>query len=198
MIDPATHGGRDPDDPVPVQPSPLRRAQSYGTLLVALAAIGLTVWEGLENRRHNRLSVQPRLAASIQAGRSGEGEYVRLAVENNGLGPAVISSFRVFLDGRVVDDGSSPSNRPWGPVIEAVPEGTGIDAHSFGAEYFFPAGDEAIVFEARRPPSDDPRSVLADLLPRIAVDICYCSIYGTHCDRTLLTTGTLDPGPCPK
>ena len=29
------------------------------TLCVALLAIGLTVWQGYETRRHNRLTVQP-------------------------------------------------------------------------------------------------------------------------------------------
>lgn len=38
----------------------LRRS---GAAIVAVAAVALATWEGLENRRHNRLSVVPKLDA---------------------------------------------------------------------------------------------------------------------------------------
>lgn len=38
-----------------------RSIQELGAGLVALAAIGLAVWEGWENRTHDRLSVLPKL-----------------------------------------------------------------------------------------------------------------------------------------
>lgn len=71
----------------------LLRLQPLVTLIIAVAAIGLAVWEGVESRRHNRLTVKPRIAGEIHAGRDGAGEYVTLSIESTGLGPAVINTF---------------------------------------------------------------------------------------------------------
>ncbi|HEX6308301.1 MAG TPA: hypothetical protein VFZ69_08955 [Longimicrobiales bacterium] len=177
-----------------------QQLQSLLALVIALVAIGLAAWEGLENRRHNRLSVQPRLGGEYSSGRRGDDEYVRIAVENTGLGPAVVRSFRMFLDGAEVTADIAAGSNPWNIIIEAVAtNGMRIDAHAFGAGYFLPAGREYVLFDAQRTRAagtdEAPLSAIAD---RIAIDICYCSIYGSHCDRSTLTTRPLDPGPCPE
>lgn len=89
------------------------------TVVVALAAIGLSVWEGLENRRHNRLSVLPHLKpieADLRSATPIEHEYfllpsgmdslsaVSYALENSGLGPAVLKNVLVFRDSEKVYD----------------------------------------------------------------------------------------------
>jgi hypothetical protein len=121
------------------------------TLIIALAAIGLAIWEGAENRRHNRLSVQPRLAGAIDAGRDGSAEYVRMTIENAGLGPAVIKTFRIYWDGITRDTTRSSSNTQWQTVTEAVADsGTQVIARGLGRGNYFPAGRQATVFEAKR------------------------------------------------
>ncbi|HEX6133055.1 MAG TPA: hypothetical protein VFZ24_03665 [Longimicrobiales bacterium] len=196
-----------PDIPIPEVPGPARqeeaggwqRLQSLLALVIAVVAITLAAWEGLENRRHNRLTVQPRLGGEYSSGREGDSEYVRIAVENNGLGPAVIGSLRIFLDDTALPARSGIGRSPWSVVIDSVAtEGMHVDAHAFGAGYFLPAGREYLLFQARRPrgsaPDDAPIGAIAD---RIGIDICYCSIYGSHCDRVTLATKPLDVGPCP-
>jgi hypothetical protein len=53
--------------------------------------------------------------------------------------------------------------------------------HAFGAGYFFPPGAESIILEIRQPADSVPRVSLADFLDRIGLELCYCSVYGTHC-----------------
>lgn len=93
----------------------LQLATSLVTLVVAVSAIGLSVWEGLEMRRHNRLSVLPHLDISIKQLRMDEGEQVtiggtqetltepsyvfRAGIENTGLGPAVFKQALLFRAG---------------------------------------------------------------------------------------------------
>lgn len=189
-----------PEVPEPAQPagaSGWQRLQSLLVLVIALVAIVLAAWEGLENRRHNRLSVQPRLGGEYSTGRQGDTQYVRVAVENTGLGPAVIKSFRMFLDGREVSANDEANQTAWNEIIAAVATpGMQVNAHAFGAGYFFPAGRESMLFEARGPKPDT--GSLADIADRLAIDICYCSIYGSHCDRTTLATKPIDVGACPK
>ena len=106
------------------------------TIAVALAAILLSVWEGLENRRHNRLSVLPHLEA-FEADYAStapiEIEYFRLlsgmdsiyalsyGLENSGLGPAVVQNVLVFKDGRAIFDASrSDGTNPLAEVRDEV------------------------------------------------------------------------------
>src|SRR5688572_25654309 len=97
-----------------------QQLQSLLVLVIAVVAIVLAAWEGLENRRHNRLSVQPRLGGEYSSGRQGDSQYVRIAVENTGLGPAVIKSFRMYLDGKEVTRGDDTDRDRWNDIIAAV------------------------------------------------------------------------------
>jgi hypothetical protein len=192
------------DIPIPEVPGPVRhgepgvwqRLQALLVILIAVVAIVLAAWEGLENRRHNRLSVQPRLGGEYSSGRAGDSQYVRIAVENTGLGPAVIKSFRMYLDGREVTRGDEADRSRWNEIIAAVAsDGMQVNAHAFGAGYFFPAGREYLLFEARGPKPDT--GSISDIADRLGIDVCYCSIYGSHCNRVTLATQAIDLKPCP-
>ena len=177
----------------------LQRLQPLLTLLIALAAIGLAAWEGLENRRHNRLSVKPRIGAEIDSGRDGSGEYIRMSIESTGLGPAVIHTFRVYFDGVLQDTHDGPDTSVWQSALEAFgTSGTQINARGIGRGYYLPAGSRHLLFEARRPRSDATAPPLASNLGRLALQICYCSVYQTDCDEVLLTTGALVPQSCTR
>ncbi|HEX6588681.1 MAG TPA: hypothetical protein VF039_06635 [Longimicrobiales bacterium] len=166
----------------------LQRLQPLLTLLIAIVAIALAVWEGLENRRHNRLTVQPRLNASIDAGRNSDQEYVRMALESSGLGPAVLTRFVIYFDGVAQDTTMNTDTHPWANVIAGVEQdGMSINAQAYGMGSYIPSGEERVLFEATRQ-YDAAAPSLSDILDRIAVQVCYCSIYGTDCDGELLTT----------
>lgn len=173
------------------------------TLVIALTAIGLAVWEGLENRRHNRLSVQPRIGGDIQPGSDGQREFLRLGIENNGLGPAVLTAYRVYIDGELQDTAGDFGTGRWQAVAAALDlEGdsaTQMNARGFSAGYYLPAGEAATVFEVIRPmrAPGDSAPALFDLLDRLAIQFCYCSIYGSDCGEITLTTSDAAPQPCP-
>lgn len=84
------------------------RAQTLAnvlTIIVALAAIGLSIWESFENRRHNRLSVLPQLEPiQYSLNVPGDTMYVRYGARNTGLGPAVLQNFVVFRNGEKAFD----------------------------------------------------------------------------------------------
>jgi hypothetical protein len=188
-----------PDQETPAKPASheepvLLRLQPLLTLLIALMAIALTIWEGAETRRHNRLSVQPRLDAAIESGRDSAGEYVRMAIESTGLGPAVIRAFRVYLDGALQDTMTAGMN-PWRNVTEAFSTGrTSFSAHGLPTGYYLPPGREHLLFEARRHTAGDGPA-LAGVPQRLALQVCYCSVYDTECDEIVLTT---DRGKVPS
>lgn len=77
------------------------------TAVIALCALGLSIWQGVEARKHNRLSVRPHLTTWTHSDAE-KGFYV-VELINNGIGPAVIEEFSVKADGTLVSgDGSEP------------------------------------------------------------------------------------------
>lgn len=199
------------DVPIPELPPPtpagrggrLYRIQPLLAITIALAAIGLAAWEGCENRRHNRLMVQPRLGVEIASGRDDAGEYGTMAIASTGLGPAVARTFRVYLDGELLDVPTT-SNDPWAAIVQdlSAADSLGgelrIHTQAFGEGYYFPSGSEQVLFEARATGRPQGAPPLGRLLERIAVDICYCSIYGTDCDRALVAIRPVATEACPS
>jgi hypothetical protein len=175
----------------------LLRLQPLLTLVIAITAIGLAFWEGAENRRHNRLSVKPRIGAEINTGRDDGGEFVKMSIESTGLGPAVIKTFRIYFDGVPQDTVSASGTIPWQRAIDAFPKGSQVNAQALSDGYYLPSGNEQVLFEAKRAqPQGGRDSALAAIFSRLAIQICYCSVYSTDCDEVVLSTAPLKTASC--
>jgi hypothetical protein len=72
---------------------------SGASAVVALAALGLAIWEGSANRRHNRLSLLPRVRLDLDV--NPQERSVTISLNNAGLGPAVFDSVEPMLDGKL-------------------------------------------------------------------------------------------------
>ncbi len=68
--------------------------------IIALCALILTVWQAHQTSRHNRLSVSPRLTTWLDCSED-RGVY-SVELMNNGIGPAVIKSFEMKVDGNEI------------------------------------------------------------------------------------------------
>jgi hypothetical protein len=115
----------------------LQIASNLVTLLVAVSAIGLSVWEGCEARRHNRLAVLPNLDVNgrnvtVDAGGTvtmGEQPRTmdeqqstrRVVLRNTGLGPAVIQKALVF---------PADASRGAEPLVETQADGESVSLYS--------------------------------------------------------------------
>jgi len=115
----------------------LQIASNLVTLLVAVSAIGLSVWEGCETRRHNRLAVLPNLdvharnlmvetGATVTVGgqprtMDEQQSTRRVVLRNTGLGPAVVRRALVF-----------PADAPRGaePLAETQEDGESVSLYS--------------------------------------------------------------------
>jgi hypothetical protein len=123
-----------------------------------------------------------------------------MAVESTGLGPAVIQTFHIYFDGVPQDTITTPRSSPWRNVIAAFSTNvTQINARAFGSGYYFPAGRRQVLFEARRlKVNADGEAALADILDRLALQVCYCSVYNADCGEVLLTTSPLNAQSCTR
>src|SRR3990172_12584537 len=70
------------------------------TTIIALCALALSIWQGMQTRRHNRLSFRPHL--TTWTNRDAEKGFYRIELINNGIGPALIEEFLVKVDGKVI------------------------------------------------------------------------------------------------
>ena len=74
---------------------------SISAIVIALASIIVAVWQGIENRNHNRLSVRPRLDMSFSLDYADS--LAQLKIRNNGLGPAVIDEAKAVIENKDFD-----------------------------------------------------------------------------------------------
>lgn len=71
----------------------------YTSEIIALCALLFTAWNVYTQRQHNILSVTPHLSRFVTSDQNGEVGAAKLELINNGLGPAFIESFQIYLNG---------------------------------------------------------------------------------------------------
>lgn len=82
---------------------------------LAVLALSVSLWQGYEERRHNRLSVRPLLTFDYTYDTAG---WFSLEVVNTGVGPAIIQRFEAFVDGQPVSNGGAI----WAEVMSHLSE----------------------------------------------------------------------------
>ena len=168
-----------------------------GAGIVAVAAVGLAVWEGFENRRHNRLSVVP----NIDAVRDFDmlAQTFALGLVSSGLGPAVVQDVRLYLDGELKFDRNSTGEYPWSEFFVLF-KGMKLelwDDYLEHGKYLIPGERYNLLWTEG---SEDAVRVddFRDRVNRISISICYCSVYGDQCATEVLGIVDVDPGQCPQ
>ncbi len=192
-------------EPVPQKPAPspknagptLQVLANILTIIVALAAIGLSIWEGRESRRYNRLSVLPHLEASEEMiQQASQRRYaITYGIENTGLGPAVIKNLTVFRDGQQIYDalaeGGQFSFNGFLDEVNALPFPTGSFVHTRGAGELLATNTIHVLFRLYVPEGDSlpgwpPGTVRDEVINRYSFLFCYCSVYDENCGEVVV------------
>ena len=158
---------------------PVELTLSISAMIIAVASITISIWEGSTMRKHYHLSVMPRLNNSFTVNDSSSTNNASaiFTINNNGLGPAVILSREYFVDGNKIDDSKNHFSvilsdllnfdNTAGNTFMSIPKGTTISA-----------GDNLIVFGlffSNRESFYRQRMKLHD---RLSYIIKYESLYG--------------------
>jgi hypothetical protein len=147
---------------------------ALAALIVSFSALGVGVYEARLQRDHDRAEVWPHLEVEVLVGTDG----AKVQAENTGLGPAVVQSIDVSVDGRSQPD--------WPAVLKMlVPD-------SAARRY-----DDNTVFQHSLRPGDRVNLLglpVASLptrfweqIGRVVVSICYRSVF----DERWLVVDTL-------
>ena len=91
---------------------------AIATSAIALVAVVVAIWQGIEHRRHNRLSVRPHLNFHLDFVSSED--IWGASITNNGPGPAFIEEFVILVGKRKIsqaDEGWLVALYPPAPAL---------------------------------------------------------------------------------
>ena len=204
---------QEPASPPPPPSSGLRLQviANAVTVVVAVAAIGLSVWEGYENRLHNRLSVMPHLerAESTIRDSAEDSTYTMIyAVDNTGLGPAVLDNIMIYRDSVLFYDAqASGGYMPMNDLLadlRSLPFPLGSTfTNTRRAGEMLEAGRDHLLLRFEVPVLDSlerwvPGMVREEVMSRYSIVFCYCSVYGSHCGQTHISAAPPTANVCPR
>src|SRR5689334_7207343 len=138
---------------------------AVAALVVSVSAVAVGLYEAALQRKHDRAEVWPHLEITTYTMLSG----AKLSVDNTGIGPALIKSIVVTVDGKPVHD--------WNEVL------TQLLGHSPPA----PLSNSTIAESAIRPgdkvtvvgiPNEDMPPRFWKSVGRVAMKVCYSSVFG--------------------
>ena len=137
---------------------------ALAALVVSVSAVVVGVYEAALQRRHDRAEVWPHPEIATFITPKGASVYL----QNNGIGPAIVRSIEVAVDGKPV--------RSWADVLAAILGKSGPNFNvATVAGHGIRAGDriEMLGLPAEELPPDFWKAV-----GRVAVTVCYASVFG--------------------
>lgn len=147
---------------------------AISSVVIALAALVFSIHEGRATRRHNRLSVMPRV--SVHHHLSGRQGMLGIAASNDGLGPAVVTDCVVEVDGTLM---KNDGDNGWEAAL------TTLDLRRFQFAYRTIAPDGTIPIEGTvwlvSTPATPDKAGHPDIglaFRRLNVRLSYESMYG--------------------
>ncbi len=145
---------------------------SISAITIAVISIFVAVWESSEIRKHNRLSVRPKLEIYYNSSENLFG-YV---VANNGLGPAVITDKYIFIDGKEINYSGFSGYDELLEKLDLVDKYAGHGAINPGKTII--AGKNEYIIYFNLDESDDREILLPQIYSMVTIEIEYESIYG--------------------
>jgi hypothetical protein len=136
-------------------------------LVVSVSAVAVGIYEAALQRRHDRAEVWPHLELSTFTTPNG----ASLSVENTGIGPALIKSVVVTVDGKRAHN--------WTDVLTTLlghAPATGV-SNSTIAESALRPGDKVMMVgvpNVNMPPS------FWSAVRRVGITVCYSSVFEEH------------------
>src|SRR3982751_4322265 len=148
-------------------------AASIAAAVIALAALGFSLYEGRATRKHNRLSVKPFLVDVIRI--SPAHTRMCLIVKNNGLGPAIIRQWSLLVDGKPYKELGITQ---WQQLTQHLGLSGAVNYSYFEPYHALATGDfEELVGMEVKSYSQDSADLFRAALRRLTVIMVYESMY---------------------
>lgn len=158
---------------------------SLSAAIIALCALAISIWQGYITRNHQKLTVKPHIDFDYKFF---PGKPIELRIMNNGLGPAVITSFNVLFDGKKISNSHSES---YIKITDKLKDDTGFDLtfeYNFPLKNeAFPAGSIEYLLKVTLKDKNDADAMEAakNILSRVGFSADYECMYGIKYQRKL-------------
>ncbi|RSD30388.1 MULTISPECIES: hypothetical protein [Vibrio] len=139
--------------------------------IIASCALIFTAWQFSIQRKHNRVSVTPHLFSFRERERNDDSATITVSLINNGLGPAFIHKFEVYLDGKLSDPDAAVK------AVFGKPDGH-LKYTVLGDDFALVPGQKVTLIKVPFPTATDIKEMEQEL-ERLEVVITYKSAYGT-------------------
>jgi hypothetical protein len=149
---------------------------ALASLIIAMCALVFTIKQARDAHRHNKLSVTPFLTTWFT--QDFTSHHYRVLLINNGIGPALIRSFAIEVDGHFV--GGPPSDQVERAVQLLFPNHNYTLGHGYvGPRYIMASKEERALADITFiDPPFPTRADIGAMEHRVKILIRYDSIYG--------------------
>lgn len=136
---------------------------AIAALIVSISAVVVGIYEASLQRHHDRAEVWPRLEiGTFTNGAKG----ASIIVENSGIGPAIVESAVITLDGK--------PQHGWGGIVEGIGgDSLGLSNYSISGHGLRP-GDQITLVGI---PAGGAPHPFWEAIARVGVTICYRSVF---------------------
>jgi hypothetical protein len=157
---------------------------ALASALISLCAFGLSTYMGYVTRRHTRVSVRPYLMRYLHKEPiSSEGTAkVVWHLCNGGLGPAIITSYELFFENKLVNTSSEPECiRAANAIFGQIP--TSFNFLNLQPGYLMRKDEERVILSAVLSTESVKRDKLDDyaflnaIFDKLCVSVKYKSLY---------------------
>ena len=148
---------------------------AISSMIIALIALVVSIWQGIETRNHNRRTLTPKL--SITRDLRNEAEDIGIFIESVGLGPVIIKKVVITIDDKQYNVSSQEA---WKNVLCQLDiNESWTQWYAISEDTLFPVGKCDFLLAADRDGlSSSNESRLKRATEKIEVTIDYDSVYG--------------------
>jgi hypothetical protein len=149
---------------------------ALASAFIALLVLGLTIWQGLQTRKHNRLSAKPYLDFKwVNKPHNG----LRCELNNLGLGPAFLNKVKFYVDDEEIPVKGRECYKSIFEALELNLLLSQVEVLHIESRSAISVGqsDNLVVF-CNSSTSESDHKLIASKLSRLSVQVEYKCIYG--------------------
>ncbi|MCI0513547.1 hypothetical protein L0128_10070 [candidate division KSB1 bacterium] len=145
---------------------------SISAIVIALTSVCISIWSGMETRKHNRLSVKPQLEICLSTTKTDFG-YV---VVNNGLGPAILTARKILIDGAEMQENGFTGFDNFLLKLD-LHQNRNLSIGTTSPGKILRAGESENIIKLEILQSDVLEQLLPTIYKRVKIEISYVSMY---------------------
>ena len=151
---------------------PIELTLSISAMIIAIASITVSIWEGYTMREHYHLSLSPRLDWVFSSANNQTG----FVITNKGLGPAIVTSRHIYIDGEKIDE--SKMKFPYIIAQKLFDNKMLHSAHTLDIESVIDEGEDIVLYSIHNNNNELFHQWKEELRDRVVFEINYESLYG--------------------